>query len=153
MALKSDLYIFPLINKFRDAFAESFKFASRDGLELTEVVRSNSADGAEVVFSVRNWKYTTPNTWCGVPFNSPMIDTIRGSRNTYTCTFTSSHPSDTEYNYTVTCRTLKNEEAPEIPDPDEDDPNAEIESVDNGVAVQSVSKTKTTRRTRKAVAA
>lgn len=150
MALKTDLYIFPLINKFRDAFAESFKFADRDGITLTETVRSNSADGTEVVFSVRNWKFTTPNTWCGVPFNSPMIDTIRGSRNTYTCTFASSHPSDTEYNYTVTCRTLKNEEAPEIPDSDDDNPSTE--QTDNGVAVQTA-KAKTTRRTRKAAVA
>ena len=65
MALKTDLYLFPLINKFRDAFAEAFSFADRDGLTLIETVKSHTADGAEVTFSVRNWIFNTPNTWCG----------------------------------------------------------------------------------------
>ena len=116
MALKTDLYLFPLINKFRDAFAEAFSFADRDGLTLIETVKSHTADGAEVTFSVRNWIFNTPNTWCGVPFDERMVDTIRGSRNTYECYFRKSHSEgSSEYNYTVECRTLKNEEAPTVP--------------------------------------
>ena len=116
MALKTDLYLFPLINKFRDAFAEAFSFADRDGLTLIETVKSHTADGAEVTFSVRNWIFNTPNTWCGVPFDVRMVDTIRGSRNTYECYFRKSHTEgSSEYNYTVECRTLNNEEAPTVP--------------------------------------
>lgn len=117
MALKTDLYLFPLINKFRDAFAEAFSFADRDGLTLIETVKSHTADGAEVTFSVRNWNFNTPNTWCGVPFEERMVDTIRGSRNTYECYFKKSHTEgSSDYLYTVECRTLKNEEAPTVPE-------------------------------------
>ncbi len=113
MALKTDLYLFPLINKFRDAFAEAFSYAKRDGLNLNETITRLNDDGAEVTFSVRNWNFNTPNTWCGVPFEERMVDTIRGSRNTYECYFKKSHTEgSTDYLYTVECRTLTNEEAP-----------------------------------------
>ena len=46
MALKTDLYLFPLINKFRDAFAETFSYAKRDGLNLNETITRHNADGA-----------------------------------------------------------------------------------------------------------
>ena len=116
MALKTDLYLFPLINKFRDAFAEAFSYAKRDGLNLNETITRLNANGAEVTFSVVNWRFNTPNTWCGVPFDVRMVDTIRGSRNTYECYFRKSHTEgSSEYNYTVECRTLKNEEAPTVP--------------------------------------
>ena len=116
MALKTDLYLFPLINKFRDAFAEAFSYAKRDGLNLNETITRLDANGAEVTFSVVNWRFNTPNTWCGVPFDVRMVDTIRGSRNTYECYFRKSHSEgSSEYNYTVECRTLKNEEAPTVP--------------------------------------
>ena len=119
MALKTDNYLFPLINRFRDAFAETFFYDERDGLTLTETVNRHTAEGAEVTFAIRNWKYNTPNTWCGVPFDSRMVDTIRGSRNTYECYFRKSHAEGSpNYLYTVECRTLKNEEAPKIPEPD-----------------------------------
>ena len=116
MALKTDLYLFPLINKFRDAFAEAFSYAKRDGLNLNETITRLDANGAEVTFSVVNWRFNTPNTWCGVPFDVRMVDTIRGSRNTYECYFRKSHAEgSTQYDYTVECRTLKNEEAPTVP--------------------------------------
>ena len=116
MALKTDLYLFPLINKFRDAFAEAFSYAKRDGLNLNETITRLNDDGAEVTFSVVNWRFNTPNTWCGVPFDVRMVDTIRGSRNTYECYFRKSHDEgSTQYDYTVECRTLKNEEAPTMP--------------------------------------
>ena len=116
MALKTDLYLFPLINKFRDAFAEAFSYAKRDGLNLNETITRLDANGAEVTFSVVNWRFNTPNTWCGVPFDVRMVDTIRGSRNTYECYFRKSHDEgSSEYNYTVECLTLKNEEAPMVP--------------------------------------
>ena len=116
MALKTDLYLFPLINKFRDAFAEAFSYAKRDGLNLNETITRLDANGAEVTFSVVNWRFNTPNTWCGVPFDVRMVDTIRGSRNTYECYFRKSHDEgSTQYDYTVECRTLKNEEAPTVP--------------------------------------
>ena len=116
MALKTDLYLFPLINKFRDAFAEAFSYAKRDGLNLNETITRLDANGAEVTFSVVNWRFNTPNTWCGVPFDVRMVDTIRGSRNTYECYFRKYHDEgSTQYDYTVECRTLKNEEAPTVP--------------------------------------
>lgn len=116
MALKTDLYLFPLINKFRDAFAEAFSYAKRDGLNLNETITRLNDDGAEVTFSVRNWIFNTPNTWCGVPFDVRMVDTIRGSRNTYECYFRKSHDEGSpQYDYTVECRALKNEEAPTVP--------------------------------------
>ena len=118
MALKTDLYLFPLINKFRDAFAEAFSYAKRDGLNLNETITRLNDDGAEVTFSVVNWRFNTPNTWCGVPFDVRMVDTIRGSRNTYECYFRKSHDEgSTQYDYTVECRTLTNEEAPIPPSP------------------------------------
>lgn len=124
MALKTDTYMFPLINKFRDAFAETFSYAERDGMTLIETVKSHTADGAEVTFALRNWKYNTPNTWCGVPFDSRMVDTIRGSRNTYECYFKKSHAEGSpDYLYTVECRTLAVEEAPTVPESPEGDVN------------------------------
>ena len=126
MALKTDLYLFPLINKFRDAFAEAFSYAKRDGLNLNETITRLDANGAEVTFSVVNWRFNTPNTWCGVPFDVRMVDTIRGSRNTYECYFRKSHSEgSSEYNYTVECRTLKNEEAPTVPESPVSDFNAD----------------------------
>ena len=116
MALKTDLYLFPLINKFRDAFAEAFSYAKRDGLNLNETITRLNDDGAEVTFSVVNWRFNTLNTWCGVPFDVRMVDTIRGSRNTYECYFRKSYDEGSpQYDYTVECRTLKNEEDPTTP--------------------------------------
>ena len=139
MALKTDLYLFPLINKFRDAFAEAFSYAKRDGLNLNETITRLNDDGAEVTFSVVNWRFNTPNTWCGVPFDVRMVDTIRGSRNTYECYFRKSHDEgSTQYDYTVECRTLKNEEAPIPPSPavmnydGEDEPITEPLEMENG---------------------
>ena len=113
MALKTDIYMYPLINKFRDAFAASFSFADKEGMTLIENVKRHTADGAEVTFMVQNWNVGVPNDWCGVPFDERMIDTIRGSRNTYECYFRKEHTNGSNaYTYTVTCTPIPNEDAP-----------------------------------------
>lgn len=139
MALKTDIYMYPLINKFRDAFAASFSFADKEGMTLIENVKRHTADGAEVTFMVQNWNVGVPNDWCGVPFDERMVDTIRGSRNTYECYFRKEHTNGSNaYTYTVTCTPIPNEDAPIPPSPavmnyeGEDEPIAEPLETEDG---------------------
>lgn len=118
MALLTEDYKYPLINKFRDVFSHEFRYAAAEGLTLTEKVTRRTNDEIYVDFIVSNWTKTTPNTWCGVAFGETMIDTIRGSRETYSCVFRH-NDGETTHTYTVQCTStpLSTPIVIEIPDP------------------------------------
>lgn len=116
MPILSEDYKYPLINKFRDVFQAEFSYAKAEGLTLNETVKRRNEGEMIVEFTVSNWTKTTPNTWCGVAFNEKMIDTIRGSRNTYECVFRHNDGGKV-HTYTVECRDIPDTTPPVVPLP------------------------------------
>ena len=102
MPLLDTTYKYPIINHFRESFSKAFEPYAREGLKLDEVVFEDEEGYNLIVeFSINGWNFSFPNTWSGVAFNEPIIDTVLGTLTTYTATIIPTTENVSEYYYEI----------------------------------------------------